>query len=122
MTYRPRQSYSETEINTGKTVDGAAVYAAAFTDAGSMATGNTRSGSITSAVTRAINMKGGCTRDNGDIYPLPGHGTVNGSTFTWIAVVDFVSSLYRIRSAVGSGFTGSGNLLTDGVIIAYYLK
>lgn len=121
MTYRPRVSYTETEVNTGRTVDGSAVYAAAFSDA-SMSTGNTRSGSITSAVTRAIDMKGGCIRDNGDYYPLPGHGTVNGTTFTWVAVVDFVSSLYRIRSAVGSGFTGSGNLLTDGVIIAYYLK
>jgi hypothetical protein len=122
VTYRPRQSYSETEINTGKTVDGSAVYAAAFSDTGSMATGNTRSGSITSAVTRSINMKGGCTRDGGDLLPLPGHGTVNGSTFAWVAVVDFVSSLYRIRSSVGAAFTGSGNTLTDGVIIAYYLK
>lgn len=122
MSYRPRQSYSETEINTGKTVDGAAVYAAAFTDAGSMSTGNTRSGSITSAVTRAISARGGCTRDTGDLLPLPGHGNVNGTTFTWVAVIDFVSSLYRIRSAVGSGFTGAGNLLTDGVVIFFYLK
>ena len=122
MTYRPRTNYTETEHNTGRTVDGAAVYAAAFSDTGSMATGNTRSGSITSAVTRSVGMKGGCTRDGGDLLPLPGHGSVNGVNFAWIAVVDFVSSLYRIRSSVGSSFTGAGNTLTDGVIIAYYLK
>lgn len=122
MAYRPIWNYSETEVNTGKTVDGAALYIAAFSDTGSMSTGNTRSGAITSAVTRFIHLRGGCLRDGGTLLPCPGHGSVNGVNFAWIAVIDFVSSLYRIRSAVGTSFAGAGNTITDGVIICAYLK
>lgn len=122
MTYRPRVSYSTTEVNTGKTVDGAAVYAAAYSISGNLSTGNSRSASITTAITRAIGLKGGFTRSDGDLYPFPGHGTVNGATWAVIVVLDFVSSLYRFRVNVGSAFTGTGNVLSDSVVIGYYLK
>lgn len=120
MSYRPR-SHGTTALPTGRTVDGLPTYIAAFVPA-SMGTGTQRSGTVASAAPDAVvDQWGGCLRSNSTFLTIMHRGTVQTANWEWTSTLDFVSSLYRVRSTVGSAFTGAGNVLSDGVVVTEFI-
>lgn len=122
MTYQPRVNIAEGAIPTGRTVDGTDVLVSGLSHTGTMATGITRSVAITSiAPAKSIDQKGGASQAGGDFIPCPGNASETDQNLAWTSSVDFVSSLYRIKSGVGTSFTG-GSVLSDGNIIHYFIQ
>lgn len=118
MSYRP-PNIGATVVRTRRKVDGSDTYQFGYAISGNLTAGSTtRSGSIASAnITSAISVWGGCLRSNSTFLPIMHNGTVNLVNWGWVSTIDLNGGQWRIRQTPGSNFTGSGNVLSDPIIV-----
>lgn len=120
MGYRPRKNYTVTAQPTGRTVDGVATYCAAASFAS--VSGVQDSASIGSTMTRLLVARGGATRSNSTNVPIPYTLTPTSTTGRFDGFAFQVSSTRVVRNVAGTGWTGTGNVLSDAVVILEFLQ
>lgn len=122
MTYRPRRISNAATILSGRKVDGVAttLLSGIFS---TMNTGATFESVVLGAdPTACIRTTGGCLRSNSTYIPFNARGSDTGTFSQWHLHTTLDSGTTpRIRISVGTSFTGTGNVLSSGVVILEFI-
>tara|TARA_R110002095_G_C4251957_1_gene240446 strand:+ start:41268 stop:41633 length:366 start_codon:yes stop_codon:yes gene_type:complete len=119
MSYFPQPTLDITtsEAVTGMSFGGDPVTATCVVDA-TLAVGTNDHTSEITSITKLAAIYGGCDRDGGETYAFP---VLAGSPTTAENVRNqILATGTDLRIAVGSAWTGAGNLLTNGVVVLEY--
>lgn len=119
MSYLPRQlDITTTDGPLQKSLDGTQIYGLVLLDA-TVSTGNNDL-TAGASLSRITNIYGGVNRSNGDFNPVP---QIDGAlSVTWaIAFISLVSDT-DLRVIIGSAWTGTNNVLSNGVYVMEYFR